>query len=115
MKRVLVAGATGYLGGFVAREFKARGYFVRVLARSTKKVNHLRDATDEIVEAEITRPETLEHICDGVDVVFSSIGITRQKDGLTFFQPPPGRAAGVLYHHGHQRCRCTVSWETHSR
>lgn len=25
MRRVLVAGATGYLGGFVAKEFKARG------------------------------------------------------------------------------------------
>ena len=115
MKRVLVAGATGYLGRFICKEFKARGYFVRALARSAKKLDTLRDSPDEIVEAEITRPETLEHICDQVDVVFSSIGITRQKDGLTFFQPPPGRAAGVLYDHGHQRCRCTVKWETHSR
>ncbi len=31
-KRVLVAGATGYLGGFVAQELKARGDFVRALA-----------------------------------------------------------------------------------
>ena len=27
MNRVLVAGATGDLGGFVAQEFKARGHF----------------------------------------------------------------------------------------
>ena len=33
VKRVLVAGATGYLGGFVAREFNKRGHFVRALAR----------------------------------------------------------------------------------
>jgi uncharacterized protein YbjT (DUF2867 family) len=84
MQRVLIAGATGYLGGYVAKEFKARGYFVRALVRSSKKINGLWDSTDEIVDAEITRPETLEHICDGIDVVFSSIGITRQKDGLTF-------------------------------
>ena len=84
MTRVLVAGATGYLGGFVAREFKARGYFVRALARSPEKVEYLCDSTDEIVKAEVTRPDTLEHICDGIDVVFSSIGITRQKDGLSF-------------------------------
>lgn len=84
MKRVLVAGATGYLGGFVAREFKARGYFVRALARSPEKLAPLRDWLDEIVKAEVTRPETLTHVCDGVDVVFSSIGITKQKDGLTF-------------------------------
>ena len=84
MKRVLVAGATGYLGGFVAREFKARGHFVRALARAPQKLDHLQDTPDEIVEAEVTRPETLEHVCDGMDVVFSSIGITRQKDKLTF-------------------------------
>lgn len=84
MQRVLVAGATGYLGGFVAREFKDRGRFVRALVRSSRKAGALWDSTDEIVRGEITRPETLEHVCDGIDVVFSSVGITTQKDGLTF-------------------------------
>ena len=84
MQRVLVAGATGYLGGFVAREFKNRGYFVRALVRSSKKVDTLRDSTDEIVLGEITKPDTIKHACDAIDVVFSSVGITRQKDGLTF-------------------------------
>jgi uncharacterized protein YbjT (DUF2867 family) len=83
-KRVLVAGATGYLGGFVAKELSARGHRVRALARSPEKLEPIRDRLDEIVEAEITRPETLEHVCDGIDVVFSSVGITRQRDGLTF-------------------------------
>lgn len=43
MKRVLVAGATGYLGGFVAREFKDKGCFVRVLARSPERLGRLSD------------------------------------------------------------------------
>lgn len=84
MKRVLVAGATGYLGGFVAQEFKARGHFVRALARAPEKLKRLGVELDEIVQGEVTRPETLEHVCDGIDAVFSSIGITRQKDGLTY-------------------------------
>jgi uncharacterized protein YbjT (DUF2867 family) len=84
VKRALVAGATGYLGGFVCRELKSRGYFVRALVRSSRKLDGLWDSTDEIVEGEVTRPETLEHICDGIELVFSSIGITRQKDGLSF-------------------------------
>jgi len=84
VKRILVAGSTGYLGGFVCQELKARGHFVRALARSPEKLVPLRDSLDEIVEAEVTRPETLEHVCDGIDAVFSSVGITRQKDGLTF-------------------------------
>ena len=84
MKRVLVAGATGYLGGFVSQELKVRGHFVRALTRSSNKLDDLRELLDEIVVGEVTRPETLEHVCDGIDVVFSSVGITSQKDRLTF-------------------------------
>jgi uncharacterized protein YbjT (DUF2867 family) len=84
MKRILVAGATGYLGGFAAREFKSQGYFVRALSRSAEKLNNLDPAPDEIVQGEITRPETISHVCDDIDIVFSSVGITRQKDKLTF-------------------------------
>lgn len=84
MKRILVAGATGYLGNFVAREFKSQGYFVRALARSPQKLRDIDPRPDEIVQGEVTHPETLEHACDGIDAVFSSIGITRQKDKLTF-------------------------------
>ena len=84
MTRILVAGSTGYLGGFVCRELKGRGHFVRALARSPEKLAPVRDSLDGIVKAEITRPETLAHVCDGIDVVFSSLGITRQRDGLTF-------------------------------
>jgi uncharacterized protein YbjT (DUF2867 family) len=84
MKRILVAGATGYLGGYVAKEFKARGHFVRALARSSEKAEHLEGSVDEIVPGEVTRPLTLRNVCEGIDVVFSSIGITRQKERLTF-------------------------------
>ena len=86
MQRVLVAGATGYLGGFVAQELKARGHFVRALARSPEKLEGIRDCVDEAVEAEVTRPETLTQVCTGVDVVLFSVGITRQKDGLSFHE-----------------------------
>jgi uncharacterized protein YbjT (DUF2867 family) len=44
----------------------------------------LRGSVDEIVEGQVTRPETLGQACNGLDVVFSSVGITQQKDGLTF-------------------------------
>ena len=68
----------------MVQEFKNRGYFVRALARTPAKLDHLQDSLDEVVKAEVTRPETLKGVCNDMDVVFSSIGITRQKDGLTF-------------------------------
>ena len=84
MRRVLVAGATGYLGGFVAREFKARDYLVRALARSLKKLDPLRGSLDEIVQAEVTRPETLDKVCDGIDVGGPEVLTHRQIAELAF-------------------------------
>lgn len=83
-RRVLVAGATGYLGRFAVRELKSRGHFVRALARSPHKLDDMRDELDEIVLGEITDPESIRDVCDGIDVAFSSVGITRQRDGLTW-------------------------------
>jgi uncharacterized protein YbjT (DUF2867 family) len=83
-KHVLVAGATGYLGRHVVAACKRRGYRVRALARSAGKLDGQDDPPEEIFEGQVTEPETLSGVCDGIDVVFPSVGITRQKDGLTF-------------------------------
>ncbi len=84
MKTVLVAGSTGYLGQFVVRALKAKGYQVKALGRSEQKLDAIREIADELVLGSVTEPESLAGICDGVHVVFSSVGITRQKDGLTY-------------------------------
>lgn len=83
-KKILVAGGTGYLGRYVLNEFKSRGWFVRALARSPERLGELRGNIDEIIKGEITDPSSIEGICKEMDAVFSSVGITRQKDGLTY-------------------------------
>ena len=84
MKKVLVAGATGYLGQFVVQALKEEGHWVRALGRSAEKLAPLQQYADELFIGEVTDPESLAGVCDGIDVVFSSVGITRQKDGLTY-------------------------------
>jgi len=84
MKKVLVAGATGYLGKYVVKEFKKQGYWVRVLTRSSEKLTSIREFIDEIFIGEVTKPDSLHGICKDIDIVFSSIGITKQKDGLSY-------------------------------
>lgn len=94
-KRILVAGATGYLGKFAVRAFKERGYFVRVLTRDEQRLHEpgpftapalSKEDYDEVYTGEITKPETLAGLMDGIDWVFSSVGISRQRDMLTFEQ-----------------------------
>jgi len=84
MKKVLVAGATGYIGRYVVKEFKKQGYWIRTLARNSARLDDLREYVDEDFIGEVPNPNTLSGICEGIDVVFSSIGITKQKDGLTY-------------------------------
>jgi uncharacterized protein YbjT (DUF2867 family) len=84
MKKVLVAGATGYLGKYVVQEFKKQGYWVRALARNADKLESLNEYIDEKFIGEVTDPNSLSGICKDINIVFSSIGITKQKDNLTY-------------------------------
>ena len=77
-KRVLIAGATGYLGKYAVKAFKERGYWVRVLSRSKEKLFEpgpftapalSADDMDDIFIAEISKPETLAGVMDGIDIV----------------------------------------------
>ena len=84
MTRILVAGATGYLGRFVVKALKTKGHWVRALGRSAARLAPVEEYADEIFIGEVTDPDSLSGLCNGIDVVFSSVGITRQKDGLTY-------------------------------
>lgn len=84
--KVLVAGSTGYLGQHVVRELHARGHQVRALVRSPARLDPVRDAVDEIHQADATDPEALAGCCDGVDAVFSSIGLMGKSSKFTCWQ-----------------------------
>src|ERR1700687_1612529 len=67
-KLTAVIGATGQQGGSVVRALQAGGQFrVRALTRSPGK--H-RELADEVVEADLDRPETLKAAFDGAHGVF---------------------------------------------
>ncbi len=84
MKKLLLAGATGYLGSFIAKEITKSAYELRVIARTPDRLAQRGIKVDDLFLAEVTRPETLKGCCSGIDCVISTIGITRQKDGLTY-------------------------------
>lgn len=90
LRKVLVAGATGYLGKFAVKAFKERDYYVRLLTRSEQRLHETGPFTapalcesdyDDVFVGEIAKPETLTGLMEGIDLVFSSVGISRQRDG----------------------------------
>ncbi|WP_096086754.1 SDR family oxidoreductase [Agaribacterium haliotis] len=86
MDRILLAGASGYLGSHIARELQKRALYYRVVLRNCAKVEQLQLRPSDVIEAELTEAQSIAGCCDGIDVVISCVGITRQKDGLSYMQ-----------------------------
>lgn len=84
MNRILLAGATGYLGSYIHKELENQNYKTRIITRQSKPPENLNAQITEVIKAEITVPDSLINICSGIDTVISTVGITRQKDGLTY-------------------------------
>jgi uncharacterized protein YbjT (DUF2867 family) len=83
MKRVFIAGATGYLGRHLCAEYQRRGYYVIALVRNATRTAPI--AADQLVEAQAIDPASLNGVMAGADLVVSSLGITRQADGLDYW------------------------------
>jgi dihydroflavonol-4-reductase len=68
--RVLVTGASGFVGSAVARKLVERGYAVRALVRATSPRFHLDGLPLEFVEGDLRRAETVRPAMAGVRHVF---------------------------------------------
>lgn len=83
MKRVLIAGATGYLGRYLCAEYLARGWHVTALVRNKSTAADIM--ADALIEAQATWPESLDGVMTDIDLVVSALGITRQADGVGYW------------------------------
>jgi uncharacterized protein YbjT (DUF2867 family) len=68
VKRILITGVTGNIGGHVLSQLPATGLHVRALVRNPDAAR--LPAHVEIVRGDLIRPETLDKCLDGVDTVF---------------------------------------------
>jgi nucleoside-diphosphate-sugar epimerase len=68
-KRCLVTGATGFIGGRLARRLAQEGYAVRCLARPSSDTSQLRDLGVEIVHGDLTSAPSLAEAVERCDAV----------------------------------------------
>lgn len=68
--KVLVTGATGFLGGHLASTLASAGHAVRALVRPSKRADRLTDARIEIVEGELTNADDVKRAAEGCDRIF---------------------------------------------
>ena len=67
--KILVTGASGFLGTHLTEELVGRGYVVRGMVRDLRKANYLRSLGVEVVYGDLTKHETLPQVVKGVDAV----------------------------------------------
>jgi uncharacterized protein YbjT (DUF2867 family) len=69
---ILVVGATGNLGGRVARMLLAQGRPIRMLVRPQSDYQPLRDAGAQVVLGDLKERSSLDAACQGVETVITT-------------------------------------------
>ena len=78
MSRALVTGATGKVGGAVARALLARGDEVRALVRDPDRAARLLPGGVELVRGDVTDAPSVERAVAGRELVFNAMGLPEQ-------------------------------------
>jgi len=76
-KTILITGANGFLGAWLAKALVARGDEVRCLVRAGSDASALAGVAAKIVAGDVTDPSSLPAALEGVHTVFHLAGIRR--------------------------------------
>jgi dihydroflavonol-4-reductase len=74
--KVLLTGATGFLGSEIARELIRQGHALRAFVRPTSRLDGLRGLRFETVVGDILDAAAVERALDGVDALIHTAGHT---------------------------------------
>jgi dihydroflavonol-4-reductase len=73
--KVLVTGATGFVGTWLVKRLCTDGHQVRILKRSGTALDDLSLLPIEVLQGDVTDRESLNQACAGVDTVFHLAGL----------------------------------------
>jgi nucleoside-diphosphate-sugar epimerase len=95
--KVLVTGASGFLGGHVAELLSKRGHGVRALVRSTSNRKHLENLPNvELFEGAVEEAERVREAVDGVDAIVHAAGLVKARSTDEFFAVNVGGTSNLV-------------------
>ena len=85
MGKVLLTGATGFIGNHLVDLLRSEGFDVRCLVRKTSNISNLVGKV-EFVYGEVTSPESLEEAVRGVDYVVHLAGVVKALNSEGYYK-----------------------------
>ena len=81
-KKILVTGATGFIGSVLVRKLAYTNDDVAILVRKSSDLTSLSDVLDRVrlVYGDITDRASLDNALQGIDLVYHSAGLTYMGD-----------------------------------
>jgi nucleoside-diphosphate-sugar epimerase len=84
--RILVTGASGFLGSHVAEQLAAEGHKLRLLLRRTSRRDFLTAFPYETAIGDVTDPPSLVDAMDGVDAAIHTAGLVKARNEREFME-----------------------------
>jgi uncharacterized protein YbjT (DUF2867 family) len=84
---IVVTGGTGYVGSYVVRRLYEMGMPVKAMIRSRAraiKEGRLQGLPIELIEGDVTKPETLGPAIDGARAIIHTVAIAFEKGKATY-------------------------------
>jgi nucleoside-diphosphate-sugar epimerase len=95
--KILVTGASGFLGGHVAERLSARGDHVRALVRKTSNRAHLERLPNvEMFEGSVEQVDRVREAVEGVDAIVHSAGLIKARSTDEFFAVNVGGTSNLV-------------------
>jgi dihydroflavonol-4-reductase len=94
--KILVTGASGFVGSHIADRLIESGHDVRALVRSTSSHRWLKGKPIEVVDGILTEPDSLKAAVTDVDAVVHVAGVTAAKTKQGFFEGNQLATRGLL-------------------
>ena len=85
-KRILVTGASGFVGSHLVEGLLSHGYRVRCLVRHTSDLRHIQHLPVELAYADMQDVESLRQACQDLQAVCHCAALTRALDEETFLR-----------------------------
>ncbi len=86
MPKSLVTGATGFIGSHLVDALLEKGHAVRVLARTNRPSEFLKDKKIEIIKGDYADIESLKKAVEDMDYIYHVAGVTKALDEKTYIQ-----------------------------